>query len=130
MGNTKSKSLVHEEIKDKIECIIVEPKEFYLKLDKINIHRNHAFIYFIPKKKIKYNIITFMIHLPNKEIIEETVDLNSSLTEIITKEKHEKKNILQKSIYHNNYEIMIRLSYDINLNSIVLKMKSNELFTN
>lgn len=126
MGNTKSK----EKVKDKIECIIVEPKEVYLKLDKINIHGNHAFIYFIPKKQVKYNSIKFMIHLPNKEIIEEIVNLNSSLTEIITKEKQEKKNILQKSIYHNNYEIMIRLSYDINLNSIVLKMKSNELFIN
>ena len=48
MGNTKS----NENIKEKVECIIVEPKEIYLKLDKIKIHNNIAFIYFSQKEQL------------------------------------------------------------------------------
>ena len=92
MGNTKS----NENIKEKVECIIVEPKEIYLKLDKIKIHNNIAFIYFISKKQVNYNNIKFMINLPNKEIIEKTINLNSSLTENNYKRKTRKKKYFTK----------------------------------
>ena len=71
-----------------------------------------------------------MINLPNKEIIEKTINLNSNLTENIVKERNNKKNMLEKSLEHNGYEILIRLNYNLSLNCIVLKIKSTELFVN
>ena len=113
--------------KEVIECIVTHPKEIHFKLDKINVSKNHALIYFNPpKNNLKFDRITLTLNNSGKDhfYIEEIIELNKDLTLF----KIHNQEYLQKTIEVDNSSIIVRMNKSQKIKHILLIIPGNQLF--
>ena len=119
MGNSLKKEI--------FECIITFPKEISFKLDKINVSKNHALIYFIPpKNNLKFDRITLTLNSAGKDhfYIEENIELNKNLTLF----KIDNKDFLQKTTEIDDNTVIVRMNKAQKIKHILLIIPGNHLF--
>lgn len=119
MGNSLKKEI--------FECIITFPKEITFKLDKINVSKNHALIYFNPpKNNLKFDRITLTLNSSGKDhfYLEESIELNKNLTLF----NIENKEYLQKTIEIDDCTVIVRMTKVQKIKHILLIIPGNHLF--
>ena len=115
--------------KEVLECIVTYPKEIHFKLDKINVSKNHALIYFNPpKNNLKFDRITLTLNNSGKDhfYIEEIIELNKDLTLF----KINNQEYLQKTIEVEveNSSIIVRMNKAQKIKHILLIIPGNRVF--
>tara|TARA_B100000941_G_C28001733_1_gene300864 strand:- start:84 stop:452 length:369 start_codon:yes stop_codon:yes gene_type:complete len=119
MGNSMKKEV--------FECIVTFPKEIYFKLDRINVSKDHALIYFNPpKNNLKFDRITLTLNNSGKDhfYIEENIELNKNLSLF----KIKNQEYLQKTIDVEDSSIIVRMNKSQKIRHILLIIPGNKLF--
>ena len=119
MGNSMKKEV--------FECIVTFPKEIYFKLDRINVSKDHALIYFNPpKNNLKFDRITLTLNNSGKDhfYIEENIELNKNLSLF----KIKNQEYLQKTIEVEDSSIIVRMNKSQKIRHILLIIPGNKLF--
>ena len=113
--------------KEVFECIVTFPKEIYFKLDRINVSKDHALIYFNPpKNNLKFDRITLTLNNSGKDhfYIEENIELNKNLSLF----KIKNQEYLQKTIEVEDSSIIVRMNKSQKIRHILLIIPGNKLF--
>ena len=121
MGNTLKKEM--------FECDITFPKVIPFKLNKINVSKDQALIYFIPpKNNLKFDRITISFSNSGKDhfFIQENIELNKNLTLF----KIDSTEYLQKVHENEDHEetIIIRMNKSQKIKYALLIVPVNKLF--
>ena len=119
MGNTLKKEM--------FECNITFPKEIPFKLDKINVSKDKALIYFNPtKSNLKFDRIIIMFSNTGKDHfhIESAIELNKNLTLF----KFNSIEYLQKVHESENNTIIIRMNKRQKIKHALLIIPIDNLF--
>ncbi len=113
--------------KDIFECIITYPKEIIFKLDRINVSKDQALIYFKPpKNNLKFDEIVLTLNNSGKDhfYIEERIELNKNLSLF----KIDREDYLQKTISKDNWNIIVRMNKKQKIKYVLLIVPGNLLF--
>tara|TARA_B100001093_G_C26560025_1_gene898221 strand:- start:106 stop:474 length:369 start_codon:yes stop_codon:yes gene_type:complete len=119
MGNTLKKEM--------FECNITFPKEITFKLDKINVSKDKALIYFIPpKNNLKFDKIVIMFSNTGKDHfhIENSIELNKNLTLF----KFNSVEYLQKIHENEDNTIIVRMNKSQKIKHALLIIPIDNLF--
>ncbi len=119
MGNTLKKEM--------FECNITFPKGITFKLDKINVSKDKALIYFIPpKNNLKFDRIVIMFSNTGKDHfhIENSIELNKNLTLF----KFNSVEYLQKVHENEDSTIIIRMNKNQKIKHALLIIPIDNLF--
>ena len=119
MGNTLKKEM--------FECNITFPKGITFKLDKINVSKDKALIYFIPpKNNLKFDRIVIMFSNTGKDHfhIENSIELNKNLTLF----KFNSVEYLQKIHENEDNTIIVRMNKSQKIKHALLIIPINNLF--
>tara|TARA_B100000123_G_C25524502_1_gene338190 strand:- start:241 stop:609 length:369 start_codon:yes stop_codon:yes gene_type:complete len=119
MGNTLKKEM--------FECNITFPKDITFKLDKINVSKDKALIYFVPpKNNLKFDRIVIMFSNTGKDHfhIENTIELNKNLTLF----KFNSVEYLQKIHENEDNTIIIRMNKNQKIKHALLIIPIDNLF--
>ena len=119
MGNTLKKEM--------FECNITFPKEIPFKLDKINVSKDKALIYFNPtKSNLKFDRIIIMFSNTGKDHfhIENSIELNKNLTLF----KFNSVEYLQKVQENEDNTIIVRMNKSQKIKHALLIIPIDNLF--
>ena len=119
MGNTLKKEM--------FECNITFPKEIPFKLDKINVSKDKALIYFNPtKSNLKFDRIVIMFSNTGKDHfhIENSIELNKNLTLF----KFNSIEYLQKVHENEDNTIIVRMNKSQKIKHALLIIPIDNLF--
>lgn len=119
MGNTLKKEM--------FECNITFPKDITFKLDKINVSKDKALIYFVPpKNNLKFDRIVIMFSNTGKDHfhIENSIELNKNLTLF----KFNSVEYLQKIHENEDNTIIIRMNKNQKIKHALLIIPIDNLF--
>ena len=119
MGNTLKKEM--------FECNITFPKNITFKLDKINVSKDKALIYFVPpKNNLKFDRIVIMFSNTGKDHfhIENSIELNKNLTLF----KFNSVEYLQKIHENEDNTIIIRMNKNQKIKHALLIIPIDNLF--
>ena len=119
MGNTLKKEM--------FACDITFPKEVSFKLNKINVSKDKALIYFNPpKNNLKFDRITIQFSNSGKDhfFIEEKIELNKDLTLF----KLDSTEYLQKVNETNDNTIIVRMNKSQKIKHVLLIISVGNLF--
>ena len=108
-------------------CDITFPKVIPFKLNKINVSKDKALIYFIPpKNNLKFDRITLQFSNSGKDhfFIEEKIELNKDLTLF----KLDSTEYLQKVHEMEDNTIIVRMNKSQKIKHVLLIISVNNLF--